>query len=475
MNAPPLISHNLGKQEDVHDAIEGIMEGRYILSKDGSILLNLEFDKDAEKGYTTNMSAKVDTTLIPYADHYFDNGFNLLLIGLHGTGKTETVKALAEAKGIKMKYFSCATLDPYTDLVGIPTPRDFCPSCKLFFKDVAKCDECGTRTVESLKMVRPRDVDDAELIFFDELNRSETKVQNAVLEIIQFRSINGDPLPNLKACWAATNPQESEQNYEVERLDPALLDRFDLYIEIAPKPSVVYMSKHMPEPIARALKTWWDDHMNAIRLGSKDENKDYISPRRLEKLGLIWCATHNSNSVFNSLPRGGTFEKRKLMDYLNSAQKEIEANDPTLNKELFLEDDFDDENMSGAGLGDRPWSGIVYRPATLKLEAKKMAAYLTENPGHEATHNRVISVLKTGRGGEELVISYGKIINALNPAKLEGMMADFPTSKITLMREGFMRMYNDPSTLDEAKSYTQLWGLLDKAKGVKPDGWPTSL
>ena len=41
---------------------------------------------------------------------------------------------------------------------------------------------------------------------FDELNRAKPKVRNAVMELIQFRSINGIKFNNLRMIWAAINP-----------------------------------------------------------------------------------------------------------------------------------------------------------------------------------------------------------------------------------------------------------------------------
>jgi hypothetical protein len=527
--------------EDTHSLIDGLMDGRYTLGKDGSYTMNISsvvvndeaieqgatfdselvhasgkevvgsvkqiidaegrnivvrkqengrwapvdspadewpsLDKEKKEGYTKAMEKKVDTSLIPHADRYLDAGFNLLLVGLHGTGKTETIKAIADARGLKMKYYSCSTLDPFTDLVGVPSPVYYCPTCddkfesKIEHRDLHP--ECKAKLDRQLDMVRPRDVDEAELIFFDEFNRADPKVQNAVFEIIQFGSINGEPLPHLKACWAAINPPDDDQNYQVEQLDPALLDRFDLYIDITPKPSVPYMTKHMPEPIAKALKLWWDEHQNAIRLQTKDAHSDYISPRRLEKIGLVWCATQNSKAIFASLPMGGTFEKRKLVDNLKAAQIEVNKLDGGLESQGIIGDDDEDENdLGGAGLGDRPNPKFIYRPANMKLDRKELSSYLRDNPAHDATHNKVVETLKSGVGGEELVFKFGLILDALNPSKLEGMIAGFPGPKVDHMRQGFLKLYQDNT--GEAQQLKSLHKLLSRGTPL-PVGWPTTL
>lgn len=526
--------------EDFHDLVDGVMDGRYTVGKDGkytvtkaSVIVNDEaieqgatfddelihstgkevvgsvkqivdaagnnvvlrkqtsgrwapvdspadewpsLDKETKDGYTKIMTQQVDTSLIPHADRYLDAGFNVMLIGLHGTGKTASIKSLADSRGLKMKYFSCSTLDPFTDLVGVPSPIYYCDKCddkfetKIEHRDLHP--DCEGKLTRNLDMVRPREVDEAEFIFFDEFNRADPKVQNAVFEIIQFGSINGEKLPSLKACWAAINPPDDEQNYQVEQLDPALLDRFDLYIDITPKPSVQYMSKFMPTPVAQALKLWWDEHQNAIRVGTKDAHSDYISPRRLEKIGLVWCATQNSKSVFASLPMGGNFEKKKLIDHLKAAQSEVNAaNGPSVDPNI-IGDDYDTDDLGGAGLGDRPNPKFTYRPANMKLDKKALSEYLRDNPAHDATHNKVVEVLKSGVGGEELVMKFGPILDALSPSKLEGMIAGFPGPKLGHMRQGFLKLYKDRPA--EAQELKTLHKLLSRGSGL-PVGWPTTL
>jgi hypothetical protein len=189
---------------------------------------------------------------------------NVLLSGYHGVGKTQMVVAEAKKQGIVLKYFSASTLDPWADLVGIPVPVDV-----------------DGRKV--LQYIRPVDVDDAEMVFFDELNRSHPKTQNAVLELIQFHSINGVKLPKLRMVWAAINPPDDV--YQVTDLDPALKDRFGVHLPVPAKPSVEFyrIDAKLPAHVARALVTWWERDLNA-------ELQRAISPRRLEYIGQNYVA-----------------------------------------------------------------------------------------------------------------------------------------------------------------------------------------
>jgi len=54
------------------------------------------------------------------ADFWVANNLNVLFRGKHGVGKTAVVKDVFERHQLKFKYYSAATLDPWTDLVGVP-------------------------------------------------------------------------------------------------------------------------------------------------------------------------------------------------------------------------------------------------------------------------------------------------------------------------------------------------------------------
>src|SRR5436190_1168224 len=110
-------------------------------------------------------------------DFWLQHGYNVLFEGRHGVGKTAVVKECFERNNLKWKYFSAATMDPWCDFIGIP---------KTVKNDGGE---------DILKYVLPPDFadDSVEALFFDEFNRSHKKVRDAVMELIQFKSINGRP------------------------------------------------------------------------------------------------------------------------------------------------------------------------------------------------------------------------------------------------------------------------------------------
>lgn len=190
-----------------------------------------------------------------------NNNLNVLMIGPHGAGKTTVAKKAIRDAQLTLKYFSSSTIDPWADLVGIPMPMK----------------SSTDSNKDELKFIRPKDVDEAEVIFFDELNRAHPKVLNAVMEIIQFKSINGEKLPKLKMVWAAINPPGGP--YQVNDLDPALADRFHIHVAFASEPSEQYLSSVCgSRHTAKEVVTWWK--------GLTDNQREVITPRRLEYLCL---------------------------------------------------------------------------------------------------------------------------------------------------------------------------------------------
>jgi hypothetical protein len=232
---------------------------------------------------------------------YAENNLNVMLIGSHGIGKTTIVKSIAEKMGLRFKYYSSSTLDPFAELIGIPVP------------DKIK----GT-----VDFYRPQELEEAEFVFFDELNRAHPRVLNTVLEIIQFKSINGMPLNNLKMVWAAVNPTGGD--YQVEELDPVLIDRFHMYIKMQPQVYIPYLKTKMSTEIAVCLRDWWNDDLN-------EEQRRIMTPRRLEYIGMM---IDKDIPYRDAIPQGYTFPTPNLEKRIKVAQGRI--SDIVIDKENIL-------------------------------------------------------------------------------------------------------------------------------------------
>jgi energy-coupling factor transporter ATP-binding protein EcfA2 len=134
-------------------------------------------------------------------EYVIKTGRPILLIGEHGVGKTSVLRSMADNFNLNMHELNAGTLDPFVHIVGIPVTAN-----------------------GKVTMSPPDELLAAELLFIDEINRSDRQTRNALFEIICDKSINGKKLPNLKMIVAAMNPPDGQ--YQVDALDKALNDRF---------------------------------------------------------------------------------------------------------------------------------------------------------------------------------------------------------------------------------------------------------
>lgn len=227
-------------------------------------------------------------------DFWIKNNLNALFIGHYGSGKTTRILDAFKRNKLNFKYFSASTMDPWCDFIGVPKVMS---------------DDKGAY----LDYVLPRDLrdDTIEAIYMDEFNRSHKKVRNAVMELLQFKSINGRPFKNLKIIWAAINP-EDEGDYQVEALDKAQKDRFQIQVPIAYEPSLAYFSEKFDVKQAKAAINWWQTLSPELQME--------VSPRRLEYAVQMFnmpggnirdVLPHATNpSKLNSLLKSGPIDDR---------------------------------------------------------------------------------------------------------------------------------------------------------------------
>jgi hypothetical protein len=169
-------------------------------------------------------------------------GHPVLLVGPHGTGKTSVLRSMADTFDLKMHEINAATLDPFVHIVGIPVVHE-----------------------GKVIMNPPDELQDAEILFIDEVNRADRPTRNALFELVCDHSVNGRKLPNLKLVVAAMNPPDEQ--YQVDALDEAMDDRF-LY-KFRVKRNIDYALKHIGTERHEAVRRWY----SAL--------EDPPSPRRL--------------------------------------------------------------------------------------------------------------------------------------------------------------------------------------------------
>ncbi len=273
----------------------------------------------------------------PKMDFWLKTKQNVLLIGKHGVGKTALITDTFNRNGlIKNKnylIFSGGTLDPWTDFIGIPKKTTL------------------TDGAEVLDYIRPRYMNsELEAIFMDEYNRTSPKVRNALMELIQFKSINGKEFPNLKVVWAACNPHDDELDYNVEAIDPAQGDRFQIIVQLPNKPNSDFFKSKYGENGTQAT-IWWETQSSVV--------KDIVSPRRLEyclqyfnvggDISEILPITANSRALKDALKRNPSINS--FMDALNS-------NDYLLVQSLLNDENVYDEIINTIILEEKYYSTL---------------------------------------------------------------------------------------------------------------------
>jgi len=234
-------------------------------------------------------------------DFWIKNDLNVLMEGERGVGKTARIIEAFNRNKLKWISFSASTLDPWVDFIGVPK------------------EAVDSNGLKYLELVRPLvfATDSIEAIFLDEYNRAPKKVRNAVMELIQFKSINGKKFNNLKIVWAAINPDPDENDtsaavYDVEPLDPAQRDRFHVFVKVPYKPDKRFFKEAYGENGLTAVD-WWND--------LPDKIKKEVSPRRLDyalhmnKIGGdirdILPPSANVTKLVQELT-GGSFKKNLL-------------------------------------------------------------------------------------------------------------------------------------------------------------------
>ena len=141
----------------------------------------------------------------------------LLLIGPHGTAKSELLNRVAATLKLEHRHFN-ASLISFDDLLGYPVP------------------DAKRNAIRYLRT--PGDLWDAECVFLDEISRCRPETQNKLFSVIHEKRVQGLALPKLRYRWAAMNPpltadSDPEESYEGSLpLDPALADRFAYVVEL---------------------------------------------------------------------------------------------------------------------------------------------------------------------------------------------------------------------------------------------------
>jgi MoxR-like ATPase len=119
------------------------------------------------------------------------SGGNLVVLGMAGTGKTEMAQDSITEEGFEYVYLNLSVLEA-PDLIGLP----------IITAD-KQVDYANPRFLPRMD-ITPKPM----VLLVDEIDKAKPELQNPLLELFQFHSINGTKL-NIQAIIATGNlPEE---------------------------------------------------------------------------------------------------------------------------------------------------------------------------------------------------------------------------------------------------------------------------
>ena len=146
----------------------------------------------------------------------------IMAVGVHGVGKSEMLKNYYESKGYKVIMLFLGQMADSGDLIGLPD------------RSTVTFKYNGIETTQKITEFCPpkwfpRNEEEKLVLFLDEFNRGKPEVYQCVMDMVLNKQINGLKLPQHTKIIAAINPLSDQMGYQVNELDPALLDRFNVY------------------------------------------------------------------------------------------------------------------------------------------------------------------------------------------------------------------------------------------------------
>lgn len=171
------------------------------------------------------------------------SGGNVMVFGPAGTGKTEAAQACANEMEYESIYLNLSVLEA-PDLMGLP-----------MIDPETKCAEYATPKYLPVKGSRSKPV----VLIVDEVDKAKSELQNPMLELFQFRSINGRPL-DIHAIIATGNlPDEGAFSLPVSH---ALTNRCMVY---------------RVEPTFEPFRAWaLEANVNGLVLGFLNKNPEFL-------------------------------------------------------------------------------------------------------------------------------------------------------------------------------------------------------
>ena len=177
--------------------------------------------------YAVKNIKEVKFTILPAARKA---GKPVLIVGATGIGKTAIVEEFAKEHNLPFKKFKPGDMEDVGDLLG-----------KIIVKD-GKSQFTYTDWFPEKENT---------VFLIDEVNRCNPFIQQALFEVIQYKTFNGRPLPKGTFIVMTANIQEGKDNYIVIEMDDAFIER-SAKVKLVPK---------VEEVLEYGVKQGWDERL----------------------------------------------------------------------------------------------------------------------------------------------------------------------------------------------------------------------
>ena len=180
-------------------------------------------------------------TFVSLAPHVSAARLPVLLRGRHGVGKSQVVYQIAKQMGLPVVERRASQMTE-GDLVGLPSIE-------------------GNRTSFNPPDWFKQACEEPVVLFLDEVDRATLEVRQGIFELTDSRKLNGHYLHADTLVFAAINGGEHGEQYQVNEMDPAELDRWSVW-DI--------------EPTVEDWLDWGKENVDSLIWDFINQNRDHL-------------------------------------------------------------------------------------------------------------------------------------------------------------------------------------------------------
>ena len=307
------------------------------------------------------------------APHVINAAKPILVRGRHGIGKSEVIYQIAEDLGLPVVERRASQMTE-GDLLGMPSPEmiEVNGEQASVFRPFAWFIQACTSPC---------------VLFFDEIDRAVTEVRQGLFELTDSRKLAGWSLHPDTRIVSAVNGGEHGDQYQVNEMDPAELDRYTVFDL---QPSVEDWLTWAKDKVDGVV---WDFvNQNRQHLEHNDDfepNKVYPSRRSWKRFndcvsgaGLLDVGT--SSPVLFNLGCGflGFEAAVAFNDFVQTYERQVTVEDVVDNGEIAKTNDFDINDH--AALVEKMDASDTFKEDLSEAQADNVGAYFVTLPSEIA-------------------------------------------------------------------------------------------